>query len=82
VPPYSAVMRHHLKYCIQAWDPQHKKDVELLEQVLRNVKTISELKHLFYEKKALGKFHCGLSVLKESLYKDRTKYLCRLIVKE
>jgi len=26
-------MRPHLKYCIQAWGSQHKKDTELLERV-------------------------------------------------
>ena len=31
----SVLMRAHLEYCIQAWGAQHKKDMELLEQVLR-----------------------------------------------
>lgn len=65
VPFSSALMKTHLEYCIQVWGPQPKKDVKLLEQVRRNMKTISVLKHLFYEQKGFGE----ISLLKETYKK-------------
>ena len=47
VPLCSALLRHHLQCCIQAWGPQHKRDVELLEQGHRRAtRMLRGLEHL------------------------------------
>ena len=50
LPLYSALRRPYLEYLIQFWSLQHKKDMELLEQVHgRAIRMIRELEHLPYE---------------------------------
>ena len=50
IPQYKAIAKPHLEYCIQAWRPYGKKDIDTLERIQRRAtKMIPELRHLSYE---------------------------------
>ena len=52
VPFCSAPGKPHLQCCVQAWGPQYRKDVELLERVQRRAtKMIRGLQQLSYEER-------------------------------
>ena len=61
VPLHKTIVRPHLEYCIQAWRPYRKKDIDKLERIQRRAtKIIPELRDLSYGSHSL---QCGLTTL-------------------
>ena len=61
VPLYKAIVRPHLEYCIQAWRPYLRKDIDMLEKVQRRTtKFITGLRDLSYDDRLK---ECGLTTL-------------------
>ena len=61
IPLYKAIVRPHLEYCTQAWNPHLRKDVDMLEKIQRRAtKLIPELRDLTYEERLK---ECGLTTL-------------------
>ncbi|KAK4831116.1 hypothetical protein QYF61_015419 [Mycteria americana] len=71
VPLYSALVRPHLQCCIQLWNPQHKKDMELLEQHLCYEDKLRQLGLFSLEKRRLwGDLIAAFQYLKGAYKKD------------
>ena len=68
IPLYKAIVRPHLKYCIQLY---RKKDKETLERMQRATKIIPELRDLNYEEQLK---ECSLTTLERRwLRGDKTE---------
>ena len=73
VPLYKAIVRHHLKYCIQAWIPYLRKDIYMLEQIQRRTtKLIPGLRDLRCEDRLK---ECGLTTIETRRLRG-IKYKC------
>ena len=52
MPLYKSIVRPHLEYCIQAWRPYLRKDIDKLEKVQRRTtRLIPELRQCAYEER-------------------------------
>ena len=64
IPLYKTIVRPHLEYCIQAWRPYRKKDIDMLERVQR----IPKLRNIIYE---MPLKECRLTTLETRRLRDQ-----------
>jgi len=65
LPIYSVLVRHHLRYCLQMWSPQYRRNMNLLECIQRRAtKIIQGIEYLSYEDMLR---ELGLSSLEKAL---------------
>ena len=61
MPLYKTIVKPHLEYCIQAWRPYPKKDIDMLKRVPRRaIKMKQKLRNISYE---MCLKECGLTTL-------------------
>ncbi|KFO89518.1 hypothetical protein N320_04322, partial [Buceros rhinoceros silvestris] len=89
LPFCSALVIPHLEYCVQLWDSQHKKDLDLLKRVQRRAaKMVREQEHLHYEdrlrelfspkkRRFQGDFLAAFQYLKGACRKDGEELVIR-----
>ena len=69
IPLYKTIVRLHLEYCIQAWRPTRKKDIDMLERVqMRATKMIPKLEMRLKE--------CGLTTLETRRLRGEIRLMC------
>ena len=77
VPLYKAIVRPHLEYCIHAWNPHLRKDVDMLEKLQRGATKLSpELRVLTYEERLK---ECGLTTLDTRRVRGDQIEVCKIL---
>ena len=61
IPLFKTIVKPHIEYCIQAWRPYRKTNIDILERVQRRAtKMIQKLRNISYEMRLK---ECGLITL-------------------
>ena len=70
VPLYTAIVRPHLEYCIQAWSPYFRKYIDRLDKIQRRAtKLIPGLRDLIYKERLQ---ECGLTTLETRILRGES----------
>ena len=77
VPLYKAIVRPHLEYCIHAWGPHLRKDMDMFENIQRReTKLIPGLRDLIYEERLK---ECGLTALETRRLRGDRIEVCKIL---